>query len=48
VGGDAGARTLLRGHPELVTRVACDDVGDPFDVDTPAAMEQARAALARR
>jgi nicotine blue oxidoreductase len=47
-GGDVGARTLLRGHPELVTQVACDDTGDPFDVDTQAAMEQARAALARR
>jgi CTP:molybdopterin cytidylyltransferase MocA len=47
-GGDVGARTLLRGHPELVTRVACDDAGDPFDVDTPSALEAVRAQLARR
>ncbi|MEU8195866.1 nucleotidyltransferase family protein [Microbispora amethystogenes] len=33
--GDVGARPFLRAHPELVTAVACDDVGDPADVDTP-------------
>lgn len=32
--GDEGARTVLRDHPELVTEVACDGVGDPVDVDT--------------
>ncbi|WP_432932424.1 nucleotidyltransferase family protein [Microbispora sp. CA-135349] len=33
--GDVGARPFLRAHPELVTAVPCDDVGDPADVDTP-------------
>ena len=33
--GDAGARTWLRGHPDLVTAVPCDDTGSPYDVDTP-------------
>ena len=32
--GDEGARAVLRAHPELVTEVACDGVGDPVDVDT--------------
>jgi CTP:molybdopterin cytidylyltransferase MocA len=32
--GDEGARPFLRRHPELVTRVPCDGVGDPTDVDT--------------
>ncbi|RCG32941.1 nucleotidyltransferase family protein [Sphaerisporangium album] len=33
--GDAGARPFLRAHPDLVTLVPCDDVGDPADIDTP-------------
>lgn len=33
--GDAGARTFLRAHPELVTRVECGDTGSPDDIDTP-------------
>ncbi|WP_067186468.1 nucleotidyltransferase family protein [Microtetraspora niveoalba] len=33
--GDVGARPFLRARPELVTLVACDDVGDPADLDTP-------------
>lgn len=32
--GDEGARSFLRGHPDLVEYVACDGVGDPSDVDT--------------
>lgn len=33
--GDVGARPFLCAHPDLVTAVACDDAGDPADVDTP-------------
>lgn len=32
--GDEGARAVMRRHPELVTDVVCDGVGDPVDVDT--------------
>jgi CTP:molybdopterin cytidylyltransferase MocA len=32
--GDVGARVFLRSNPEIVTRVECDDVGDPSDIDT--------------
>ena len=32
--GDVGARPFLWRHPELVTAVPCEDVGDPADVDT--------------
>ena len=32
--GDEGARPFLRRHQDLVTRVPCDEVGDPVDVDT--------------
>lgn len=34
--GDAGARSWLRAHPDLVTPVPCDDTGSARDVDTPA------------
>jgi CTP:molybdopterin cytidylyltransferase MocA len=34
--GDAGARTFLRAHPDLVTEVECADAGQPDDLDTPA------------
>ncbi|TDD90670.1 nucleotidyltransferase family protein [Actinomadura darangshiensis] len=33
--GDQGARGYLRAHPESVTRVPCDDVAAPDDIDTP-------------
>ncbi|MDQ6648512.1 MAG: nucleotidyltransferase family protein [Actinomycetota bacterium] len=33
--GEAGARTYLRSHPELVTPVECADTGSADDVDTP-------------
>jgi CTP:molybdopterin cytidylyltransferase MocA len=33
--GDAGARTWLRQHPQLVVEVDCSDTGSPDDVDTP-------------
>ncbi|MDH2428633.1 nucleotidyltransferase family protein [Sphaerisporangium sp. TRM90804] len=42
--GDVGARPFLRAHPELVTGVPCDDVGDPADIDTPGDLARARAA----
>lgn len=33
--GDVGARPFLKAHPELVTGVPCDGLGDPADIDTP-------------
>jgi CTP:molybdopterin cytidylyltransferase MocA len=44
--GDAGARDWLRAHPDRVTEVACDDVADPTDLDTPADLAAAAAASA--
>ncbi len=41
--GDTGARAYLRSHPDLVTAVACDDVGSPDDVDTPADLDDLRS-----
>lgn len=32
---DVGARAFMTAHPELVSTVACDDTGDPSDVDVP-------------
>lgn len=43
VHGDRGARVWLRAHPELVIGVACDNTGDPWDVDTPEDLLAARA-----
>ncbi|WP_163553449.1 GNAT family N-acetyltransferase [Candidatus Frankia alpina] len=34
--GEVGARAWLRAHPAAVGRVACDGLGTPADVDTPA------------
>jgi len=34
--GDQGARAYFATHPDTVTAVACDDLGDPVDIDTPA------------
>lgn len=34
--GDRGARPYLDANADLVVRVPCDGLGDPFDVDTPA------------
>ena len=44
--GDEGARKLLaRAPPGAVVEVAVDDGAATFDIDTPAAMENARRAL---
>jgi CTP:molybdopterin cytidylyltransferase MocA len=43
--GDAGARPFLRAHPDLVTPVDCTPTGRPDDIDTPADLARARAAL---
>jgi nicotine blue oxidoreductase len=32
--GDQGARAYFAAHPETVTAVPCDDLGDPVDIDT--------------
>ncbi|GIH68203.1 nucleotidyltransferase family protein [Sphaerimonospora thailandensis] len=45
--GDVGARPFLRAHPELVTPVPCDDVGDPADVDTPEDLAAVRRQAVR-
>ena len=36
--GDVGARPYLESHRDQVVEVACDDAGDPGDVDTVAAL----------
>ena len=33
--GDVGARGWLRNHPDDVTVIACDDLGNAHDIDTP-------------
>lgn len=37
--GDRGARGLIEGHAQRVRRVACDDDGIFFDIDTPADLD---------
>lgn len=41
--GDNGARAWLRRHVDEVTVVACDDLADPRDVDSPEDLVEARA-----
>jgi CTP:molybdopterin cytidylyltransferase MocA len=43
--GDAGARDLLHGVP--IREVACDGLGSPDDIDTPAALAALQAAPTR-
>jgi molybdenum cofactor cytidylyltransferase len=43
--GDGGARDLLYGVP--LREVACDGLGSPDDVDTPAELAELQAAIAR-
>jgi CTP:molybdopterin cytidylyltransferase MocA len=45
--GDVGARAFLARHPDAVARVACDDLADPSDIDTPQDLERAVEALRR-
>ena len=42
-GKDQGARPYLAAHPEAMTGVPCDDLGDAADIDTAADLERARA-----
>lgn len=42
--GDVGARAWMRRHPERVLVVACDDLGNDDDIDTPDDLERLRAA----
>ena len=40
--GDVGARAWMRTHPEDVDVVACDDLGDDDDIDTPDDLTRAK------
>ena len=40
--GDVGARAWMRTHPEAVKVVACDDLGDDDDIDTPDDLTRAK------
>jgi nicotine blue oxidoreductase len=40
--GDEGARPYLAAHPDDITAVECDDLGDAADIDTPEDLARAR------
>jgi nicotine blue oxidoreductase len=44
-GKDQGARPFMAAHPEAITPVPCDDLGDAEDIDTPADLARATALL---
>ena len=46
--GDAGARRLLEARRDVVIEVPVSDEAVAFDVDTPAALEEARAKAAEQ
>jgi nicotine blue oxidoreductase len=46
--GESGARAFMSRHPELVTEVACDDVGTDDDIDTPDDLARLRSELEGR
>ncbi|WP_371663484.1 NTP transferase domain-containing protein [Streptomyces sp. NBC_00280] len=37
--GDRGARDYLKAHHDAITLVECGDVGQPYDIDTPADLD---------
>ncbi len=46
--GDAGARSFLRTHADLVTLLECGDTGRPDDIDTPADLARIAASDPQR
>jgi CTP:molybdopterin cytidylyltransferase MocA len=46
--GDAGARSFLRSHADLLTLVECGDTGRPDDIDTPADLARIAASDPQR
>lgn len=46
--GDAGARSILRERPELLTEVPCDGVADPADVDTGEDLQRLESMMSTR
>ncbi|MEV5890993.1 nucleotidyltransferase family protein [Nonomuraea fuscirosea] len=45
--GDVGARPFMKARPELVTEVACDEHGDPADIDSPQDLDRLRLKAGR-